>query len=103
VKESAFSDFGMSVKTNLEVKFGADVEWMFVIGVNAGSSAAKANLSVGDRIMAIDGRLVTELDRDAMLAALFQRKKGDRVQFLLLGLKQPLPRFVTLVANRPGS
>src|SRR5688500_11750156 len=32
VRESAFSDFGMSVRTNLEVKFGAHVEWMLVIG-----------------------------------------------------------------------
>lgn len=100
VRESAFCDFGMSVKTNLEVKWGGDVEWMLVIGVDAGSSAAKLDLKVGDRILAIDGKLVSELSRDAMLAALFQRKKGDRVQFLVLGFRQALPRFVTLTANR---
>ncbi|HEX2854630.1 MAG TPA: PDZ domain-containing protein [Opitutaceae bacterium] len=100
VRESAFSDFGMSVRTNMEVKWGASVEWMLVIGVDAGSSAAKLNLSVGDRILAIGGRLVAELSRDEMLAALFQRKKGERVEFLVLGVRQSLPRFVTLTANR---
>lgn len=103
VRESAFSDFGMSVRTNLEVKWGANVEWMLVIGVDRGSSAAKLDLKLGDRILAIDGKLVSDLSRDAMLAALFQRKKGERVQFLILGVRESLPRFVTLMANRPGS
>lgn len=101
VRESAFSDFGMSVKTNLEVKWGGDVEWMLVIGVDPGSSAAQRNLRVGDRILAMDRKPIPELSRDAMLAALFQRKKGERAEFLILGKGQPLPRFVSLMANRP--
>ena len=102
VRELAFCDFGMSVKTNFEVKWGGRIEWMQVSGVDAGSSAARLNLRVGDKILAIDGRLISELDRDAMLEALFQRKKGDRSQFLVLGVREALPRFVTLVANRTG-
>jgi predicted metalloprotease with PDZ domain len=102
VRELAFCDFGMSVKTNFEVKWGGRIEWMQVSGVDAGSSAARLDLRVGDKILAIDGRLISELERDAMLEALFQRKKGDRSQFLVLGVRQALPRFVTLVANRAG-
>jgi hypothetical protein len=101
VKESAFSDFGMSVKTNFEVIGGADVEWMLVSAVAPGSSAARMNLSAGDRILAIDGRQVTELSRDAMLERLFQRKPGDTSRLLVLGRKDALPRFVTLSATRP--
>jgi membrane-associated protease RseP (regulator of RpoE activity) len=102
VRESAFSDFGMSVKTNLEVSWGGAVEWMFVTRVAAGSSASNVGLAPGDRILAIDGRTVSEMDREAMLAALFQRKKGDQSRLLVLGQREALPRFVTLVANRPG-
>jgi S1-C subfamily serine protease len=102
VRESAFSDFGMSVKTNFDVKWGGTVEWMLVTAVAAGSSAARTGIVAGDRIMAIDGRRVTELDRDAMLDLLFQRKKGDTSRLLVFGQKDAFPRFVTLAASRPG-
>ncbi len=103
VRESAFSDFGMSVKTNFEVKWGGNIEWMVVTDVAADSSAARVGIRTGDRILAIDERLVTAMDRDAMLDSLFQRKKGDPARLLVLGLKQALPRFVTVVASRPAS
>jgi membrane-associated protease RseP (regulator of RpoE activity) len=101
VRESAFSDFGMSVKTNFEVKWGGNVEWMTVTAVAPASSASRAGIAAGDRILAIDGRKISEMDRDAMLAALFQRKKGDRSRLLVLGPREGLPRFVSLIANRP--
>ncbi len=101
VKESAFSDFGMSVKTNFEVKWGGHIEWMTVSAVATPSSASRMGLAAGDRIMAIDGRLVTEMDRDAMLEKLFQRKKGETSRILVIGPQDPLPRFVMLVAHRP--
>ena len=101
VREAAFTDFGMSVRTNLAVKWGEPVEWMKVIGVQPESSAASQNLRPGDRIMAIDGQPVTKFDRDAMLEVLFQRKSGDRAELLLLGAGQVLPRFVTLTAAKP--
>ena len=101
VRESAFTDFGMSVMTNSEVKWGGEIEWMRVSAVVPGTSAAKQNLGSGDRIMAIDDRLVTKLSRDAMLEVLFQRKTGDRVNLLVLGKGQSMPRFVGLTANRP--
>jgi predicted metalloprotease with PDZ domain len=103
VKESAFSDFGMSVKTNFDVKWGGTVEWMLVTAVAAGSSAARMGIVAGDRIMAIDGRRVTDLDRDAMLDLLFQRKKGDTSRLLVFGQKDAFPRFVILAASRPGA
>ena len=101
VRESAFSDFGMSVKTNFEVKWGGNIEWMVVTGVAAGSSASRMKIALGDRILAIDGRKITEMDRDAMLDALFQRKKGDRSRLLVLGHREALPRFLIVIANRP--
>lgn len=103
VKESAFSDFGMSVKTNFDVKWGGNVEWMLVTAVDPGSSASRRGIFAGDRIMAIDGRLVTAMDRDAMLDILFQRKKGDTSRLLVFGQKDPFPRFVTLIASRPSA
>ena len=101
VRESAFTDFGMSVRTNLAVKWGDSVEWMEVSGVAPGTSAAKQHLSPGDRILAIDGELITKFGRDSMLGALFQRKAGDRAVLLLLSPQQGLPRYVTLTAERP--
>ena len=99
VRESAFCDFGVSVKTNVEVKWGGAIEWMQVSGVEPGSLAAARNLRVGDQVLAIDKRPVTELDRDSMLEVLFQREKGDRSQLLILAVGEALPRFVTLVSN----
>jgi predicted metalloprotease with PDZ domain len=101
VRESAFTDFGMSVKTNLAVKWGDGVEWMEVSGVVRESSAAKQHLQAGDRILAIDGQLITKFGRDSMLDALFQRKAGDRVELLVMSAGQALPRYVTLTAERP--
>ncbi len=101
VRETAFSDFGMSVKTNFDVQWGGHVAWMVVTAIEAGSSAARQRLGVGDRILAIDGRQVTAFDRDAMLAALFHRKQGETSRLLVLGPKEALPRFVTLAARRP--
>ena len=103
VRESAFSDFGMSVKTNFEVKLGGGIEWMVVTGVEPGSSASRVGVALGDRILAIDGRKSTEMDRDAMHERLFQRKKGERSRLLVLGQREALPRFIVLVANRPES
>jgi predicted metalloprotease with PDZ domain len=100
VRETAFSDFGMSVKTNFDVQWGGHVAWMVVTAIDAGSSAAQRRLGVGDRILAIDGRQITTFDRDAMLAALFHRKTGETARLLVLGPKEALPRFVMLVARR---
>lgn len=102
VRESAFSDFGMSVRTNLEVKWGGGVAWMLVSAVEPGSSAARRGIVAGDRILAIDGRAVTELGRDAMLDVLFHRKKGEAARMLVLAQGEALPRFLTLVASPPG-
>ncbi len=102
VKESAFSDFGMSLRTNLDVTWGGMVEWMRVSAVDPGSSAARIGLRAGDRILAIDGQQVNTLDRDTMLARFFQRKRGEVSELLVMRQKDSLPRFVRLVANRPG-
>ena len=101
VRESAFSDFGMSVTTNFEVQWGGKIEWMTVNAVAGGTSADLAGLAPGDRIMAIDGQLVVGMERDAMLGLFFQRKKGERSRLLVLGRRQAMPGFVNLIANRP--
>ncbi len=103
VKESAISDFGMSVKTNVEVQWGGKIEWMTVNAVAPGSSADRVGLKPNDRIMAIDGQLVVGMEKDAMLGLFFQRRKGDTSRLLVMGHRQAMPRFVTLVASRPGT
>lgn len=103
VREAAFSDFGMSVKTNFEVQWGGKVEWMSVNAVADGSSAARGGLGLGDQILAIDGQLVAGMEREAMLTRFFQRRTGESSRLLVLGHRQAMPRFVTLVAKRPGS
>lgn len=101
VQEWAFNDFGMSVKTNVEVMWGENVQWMEVSALEAGGSAAARGLSPGDRILALEGVPVVKLNKAAMLEALFQRKKGEHVRVLVMSPRDPLPRFVVLVASRP--
>lgn len=103
VREAAFSDFGMSVKTNFDVRWGGRVEWMIVTAIDAASSAERAKLEAGDRILAIDGKLVTAMERDEMLACFFQRRNGETARVLVLGRVEPLPRLVTLAAQRPAA
>jgi membrane-associated protease RseP (regulator of RpoE activity) len=102
VNASALSDFGMSVQTNIEVSWDGPVDWMRVSAVAAESSAARANLRPGDRILAIDGQLTAKMDRTRMFERLFDRQPGARTRLLILGLQDPLPRFITLVARPPG-
>ena len=101
VQEWAFNDCGLSVKTNFEVTTGGQVQWMEISAIDPGGAAFQAHLAIGDRILAIGSTLVTELDRSALMAALFQRKKGELVRLLILGRGQGLPRFVTLRAGSP--
>jgi membrane-associated protease RseP (regulator of RpoE activity) len=101
VREAVFTDFGLSVRTNPEVKFGAAITWMQISAVLPGSAAAQLGLLPGDSILALDGRPITEFDRDAMLAILFLRKQGDRVDLLILGEHGGMPRFIALNALRP--
>lgn len=91
----------MSVQTNIEVSWAGPVEWMRVSAVAPDSAAARANLLPGDRILAIDGILITTLERTQMLDLLFHRNPGAPSRMLILGPHAPLPRFVTLVARRP--
>jgi C-terminal processing protease CtpA/Prc len=101
VNDSALSDFGMSVQTNAEVSWAGPVEWMRISAVAPGSAAARADLLPGDRILAIDGILITKLEKTQMLDLLFHRRPGASSRMLILGQHGPLPRFVTLVARRP--
>lgn len=100
VQEGAFSDFGMSVKTNFEVASGGPVQWMEVSGLEPGGSAAVRGLAVGDRILALGGVEVTTLSKAAMLEALFQRKKGEPMRVLVMAARDAFPRFIVLVAGR---
>ncbi len=100
VQEGAFSDFGMSVKTNFEVASGGHIQWMEVSGVEPGGSAAARGLAVGDRILALDTVAVTTLSKAAMLEALFQRKRGAQMRVLVMAQRDAFPRFVVVVAGR---
>ena len=91
----------MSVQTNAEVSWAGPVDWMRISAVDPGSAAARANLLPGDRILAIDGILITKLEKTQMLDLLFHRRPGASSRMLILGQHGPLPRFVTLVARRP--
>lgn len=101
MQEGAFSDFGMSVKTNFEVVTGGNVQWMEVSALAPGGSAAARGLVAGDRIRALDAVAVTTLNQTAMLEALFQRKKGEQMRVLVMAQGDVFPRFVVLVASRP--
>lgn len=101
VQEGAFSDFGMSVKTNFGVAAGENVQWMEVSGLEPGGSAQRNSLLVGDRILAIDRQLVTTLDRFSLQTTFFQRKKGEQARFLIMSPNDGFPRFVVLTASRP--
>lgn len=97
VTQKAFLNFGLSVVTNAEVQRGGKIEWMRVGLVIPGSLAAQNNVAPWDQVLAIDGVMVTELDREGMLQALFQKSAGERVTLLIMARRNGLlPVFVTL-------
>lgn len=97
VRRKGFLNFGLSVVTNTEVTLGGKIEWMRVGVVLPGSPAARQGLFTGIEILAIDGRPVTELSREDMLHALFERESGEQVRLLVYSRPfGPLPRFITL-------
>ena len=97
VTAEGFVNFGFSVITNREVRQGGMVKWMRVgVGI-PGSIAAESGLFTGDQVYAIDGVPVTELTRDAMLSALFQRNMGDHPRLAVLARRHGyLPIWVIL-------
>jgi len=97
VTRKGFLNFGLSVVTNTEVTLGGKIEWMRVGVVLPGSPAARQGLFTGIEILAIDDRPVTELTREDMLHALFERESGEQVRLLVYSRPLgPLPRFITL-------
>jgi len=104
VTAEGFANFGLSVVTNPEVRHGGMIKWMRVGVVIPDSIAARSGLYTGDQILAIDGVPVTDLNRDAMLDALFQRSSGDRLRLAVLARRHGhLPLFVTLEGATPSS
>jgi C-terminal processing protease CtpA/Prc len=95
----AAGDFGMSITTNFEVGQGGKTEWVLVDDVLDGSSAARVGIRAGDRIMAIDGQVVTEMDGDELCALLFERQEGESIRLLVLRSQRAVLDFVTLVAS----
>lgn len=80
---------------------GEHVQWMEVTSTEPNSSARKAGLLPGERILAINSQQVTGLTKSGLEEYLFRRKKGEQVRLLVLGPGHGLPRFVSLVAARP--
>lgn len=98
VTEKGFVQFGLSVVTNAEVKRGGRITWMRVGLVIPGSLAARNKLDTWDQILALDGVIVTELDREGMLRALFQKHSGERLTLHILARRHGmLPAVVRLV------
>lgn len=95
VTEKGFVKFGFSVVTNTEVKHGGRIKWMRVGLVIPGSPAARNNLDPWDTILAIDRVIVTDLDREGMLQALFQKHSGDGLTLHILSRRRGL--FPTIV------
>lgn len=97
VTKQGFRNFGFSVVTNVEVRLDGPIEWMQVGVVLPGSPAARSGLATGMQVLAIDGVIVTEMDRPQMLSALFERSSGEQIRLLVFTSRQSaLPRFITL-------
>ena len=97
VTRKGFVNFGLSVVTNAEVTVGGKIEWMRVGVVLPDRPAARQGLFTGVEILAIDGVPITQLGREDMLHALFEREGGEHVRLLVYSRHfGPLPRFVTL-------
>jgi hypothetical protein len=94
------TDFGLSLVTNKGVRQGAPIRWIVITGIAPRSHAEMADLMRGDEIMAVDGVLLEELPRDALLRGLFGRQAGERIQLLVYKPAQTLPYFVELIAGR---
>jgi len=84
------------------VRQGGMVKWMRVGVVIPGSIAAQSGLFTGDQVYAIDGVPVTDLNRETMLGALFQRSAGDHPRLAVLAPRHGfLPMWVTLGGPNP--
>jgi hypothetical protein len=102
VHERRFSNFGLSVITNVGVMRGGPIAWMRVGQVVSGSSADRSGVRPGDEILAIDDALLAEVSREQMLQAFFGREKNDTVKLVLFGGKDLVPRIVVLKAGQSG-
>lgn len=97
VTRKGFLNFGLSVITNVEVTLGGKIEWMRVGVVLPGLPASRQGLFTGVEILAIDGTPISQLSREDMLHALFERESGDHVRLLVYSRHLgSLPRFVSL-------
>jgi hypothetical protein len=102
VRESGVTDFGMSVVTNFAVASGGTITWMRVGNLVPGSAAALAGLNTNDEIISVDGVMVSNLSKSAMLHTFFHRKIGARVKLLVVHHRTRLLRQVELRCNANG-
>lgn len=97
IKERRFLDLGFSLVTNREVLRGGAIQWAQVGVVLPGSLAARHNLSTGMQILAVDGVLITDMDRDRLIRMVFERQPGERIRLLVLSRQFGLlPVFVSI-------
>ncbi len=98
--DNTSTDFGLTLVTNKGVRQGAPIKWVVIGDIAPRSHAEMAGLMMGDEIMAVDGVLLEELQRDVLLQGLFGRQSGDRIRLLVYKPTQTLPYFVELIAGR---
>jgi membrane-associated protease RseP (regulator of RpoE activity) len=99
VRESGFTNFGISILTNKAVATGGKVEWMIVSAVAPGSAASLAGLSPGDRIYSIDGASVLKFSKAQMLGTFFHKTIGAELRLEVADPRTQARRIVTLTCN----
>jgi predicted metalloprotease with PDZ domain len=99
VRESGFTNFGISILTNKAVATGGKVEWMIVSAVAPGSGASLAGLSPGDRIYSIDGESVVKFSKAQMLSTFFHKTIGTELRLEVADPRTQARRIVTLTCN----
>jgi pimeloyl-ACP methyl ester carboxylesterase len=84
-------DLGLTVRAPVAGKPGAEI-----VRVRAGSAGAKAGLATGDRILAVDGRSLTD---EATLSRVYERlRAGDRVRLTIRRSAEVFDRTVAVPA-----
>jgi membrane-associated protease RseP (regulator of RpoE activity) len=99
VRESGFTNFGISILTNKAVATGGKVEWMIVSAVAPGSGASLAGLSPGDRIYSIDSESVVKFSKAQMLSIFFHKTIGAELRLEVADPRTQARRIVTLTCN----
>ncbi|MES2696389.1 MAG: hypothetical protein V4773_23165 [Verrucomicrobiota bacterium] len=101
VAENRFSKFGISVATDNEAPREGRIRWIRIVAVDKDLERT-LDISVGQRILAIDGVEVTKLTRFEVFRMITEKPGGAQIRLLVLSPSSGLPRFVTLKDMPPN-